>query len=935
MLLVKTASPATYSAVGDVISYSYLVTNNGNVTLFGPFTVSDDLAADESCPDTVSLAPWASIVCTASYKITQADLDAGAVTNVASASGGGATSPTDTETVTAVPNKSLLLVKTASPATYSAVGDVISYSYLVTNNGNVTLFGPFTVSDDLAADESCPDTVSLAPWASIVCTASYKITQADLDAGAVTNVASASGGGATSPTDTETVTAVARKSLLLVKTASPATYSAVGDVISYSYLVTNNGNVTLFGPFTVSDDLAADESCPDTVSLAPWASIVCTASYKITQADLDAGAVTNVASASGGGATSPTDTETVTAVQDPKLTQTKVGVLDKTVVAPADRADAGDVINYTITAKNEGNVTLTNVTVVDPLLGALSCTPAQPATLLPGASIVCSGSYTLLQSDINAGERANTATADSDQTPPTDTPNVVPLPQDSKLTQTKVGVLDKTVVAPADRADAGDVINYTITAKNEGNVTLTNVTVVDPLLGALSCTPAQPATLLPGASIVCSGSYTLLQSDINAGERANTATADSDQTPPTDTPNVVPLPQDSKLTQTKVGVLDKTVVAPADRADAGDVINYTITAKNEGNVTLTNVTVVDPLLGALSCTPAQPATLLPGASIVCSGSYTLLQSDINAGERANTATADSDQTPPTDTPNVVPLPQDSKLTQTKVGVLDKTVVAPADRADAGDVINYTITAKNEGNVTLTNVTVVDPLLGALSCTPAQPATLLPGASIVCSGSYTLLQSDINAGERANTATADSDQTPPTDTPNVVPLPQDSKLTQTKVGVLDKTVVAPADRADAGDVINYTITAKNEGNVTLTNVTVVDPLLGALSCTPAQPATLLPGASIVCSGSYTLLQSDINAGERANTATADSDQTPPTDTPNVVPLPQEPAIDLVEDGFCHQYDSCRTGKPRRRGRQDHLQLRDQEHGQRDAGYGGTG
>ena len=35
---------ATYDAVGDVISYSYLVTNNGNVTLGGPFTVTDDKA---------------------------------------------------------------------------------------------------------------------------------------------------------------------------------------------------------------------------------------------------------------------------------------------------------------------------------------------------------------------------------------------------------------------------------------------------------------------------------------------------------------------------------------------------------------------------------------------------------------------------------------------------------------------------------------------------------------------------------------------------------------------------------------------------------------------------------------------------------------------------------------------------------------------------
>ena len=83
----------------------------------------------------MSLAPGASITCTASYSITQADLDAGSVTNVASASNGTTTSPTDTETVTAVQSPALSIVKTATPTTYSAVGAVISYSYLVTNSG--------------------------------------------------------------------------------------------------------------------------------------------------------------------------------------------------------------------------------------------------------------------------------------------------------------------------------------------------------------------------------------------------------------------------------------------------------------------------------------------------------------------------------------------------------------------------------------------------------------------------------------------------------------------------------------------------------------------------------------------------------------------------------------------------------------------------------
>ena len=80
----------------------------------------------------------------------------------------------------------------------------------------------------------------------------------------------------------------------------------------------------------------------------------------------------------------------------------------------------------------------------------------------------------------------------------------------------------------------------------------------------------------------------------------------------------------------------------------------------------------------------------------------------------------------------------------------------------------------------------------------------------------------------------------------------------------------------GDEVDYTLTATNAGNVTLTGVTIVDPKLGTLVCTPPQPATLAPGAQLVCTGSYTLTQADLNAGHVDNTATADSDQTPPTD-----------------------------------------------------------
>ena len=220
---------------------------------------------------------------------------------------------------------------------------------------------------------------TLAPGAQLVCTGSYTVTQGEIDAGKVDNQATADST-ETPPVDTpKTVPLTKVPALSIDKTALPTTYDAAGDVIGYSYVVTNTGNATLTGPFTVADDKSTDEACPATPSLAPGAAITCTASYTITQANVDSGSVTNVASASNGTVTSPNDTATVTAIQSPDLSLVKDGTLDMTVVAPAGRVDVGDKVNYTLTATNTGNITLHGVTIVDAKLGALTCVAAGDA----------------------------------------------------------------------------------------------------------------------------------------------------------------------------------------------------------------------------------------------------------------------------------------------------------------------------------------------------------------------------------------------------------------------------------------------------------------------------------------------------------------------------------------------------------------------------
>ena len=100
----------------------------------------------------------------------------------------------------------------------------------------------------------------------MTCTGQYTVTQADIDAGSVTNIADANGtptqGTLTPPTDTVTVDADQLPELGLDKIATTSDFDMVGDILTYDYVVTNTGNVTLTNMISVSDDKIASVNCP-------------------------------------------------------------------------------------------------------------------------------------------------------------------------------------------------------------------------------------------------------------------------------------------------------------------------------------------------------------------------------------------------------------------------------------------------------------------------------------------------------------------------------------------------------------------------------------------------------------------------------------------------------------------------------------------------
>ncbi len=454
--VVKSSTTSSVSAAGQVVPYRFAVSNKGNVALTG-VTVTDPkcdaapayVSGDSDADSKLDLSEtW---IYSCSHTVTQAELDAGGnLSNTVTADSNESGPDTDTLVIPISQTPALSLVKSATPSTYSTVAQSISYSYLVSNSGNVRLAGPVTVADDKAT-VSCPalSTVGnndgfLDPGESITCTASYAITQADLNNGSVTNTAKASAGGTDSNEDSETVTAVQSPSLVLDKTASPISADAVGDVISYTYLVSNNGNVRLAGPVTVADDKAT-VSCPalSTVGnndgfLDPGESITCTASYAITQADLNNGSVTNTAKASAGEIHSNEDKATVTVTPPPPPPPVTpapptgeiaaVPAIDLSIIK-TDRPDpvfVGARLTYTLIVRNLGPDTATNVRVADALpVGTTFVSVASSQGSCTGGRIVrCSlgtilnggrAAITVIVRPTEAGVLLNTATVVGDQ----------------------------------------------------------------------------------------------------------------------------------------------------------------------------------------------------------------------------------------------------------------------------------------------------------------------------------------------------------------------------------------------------------------------------------------------------------------------------------------------------------------------------------------
>ena len=519
-------SPSTFSSLGQTITYTYTLTNQGTAAISGPFTVTDNRLPSVNCPGgTNPLAGGATMTCTGTYTITQADLDFGSMTDSASALGGAGASNVATATITANQQPQISLAKSASPTASTTLGATITYSYTIQNTSNVTLPGPFTISDNKingGAASTCATVPApgLAPGASTSCQNTYSITSADLSNGSVMNTATAA---TTTTANKKTVTVtsnqasatVVTKPLSLTLTPSPTSASLLGTVITYTYTLRNNSTSSISGPFSVADNKVPNVDCSGASNpLAAGGSTSCTGTYAVTQADLDLGTITNQATATGGGLTSNQASTFVTLTQNPALTLTKGA-------SPTTAITVGVTITYTYTLQNTGNVTLTSPYVItDNKITGVTCSGAA-SPLAPTASTTCSKTYVTTQTDLDAGSIINTASATAMFGAQTVTSSQASA---TVITYTQPRLKLQKTASPTTTTGTGQTITYAYTLTNTGNTALTSPTITDNKINggtAFTC----GTTMDIGATTSCISSYTTTTADVTAGSVTNTATA--------------------------------------------------------------------------------------------------------------------------------------------------------------------------------------------------------------------------------------------------------------------------------------------------------------------------------------------------------------------------------------------------------------------------
>ncbi len=517
-----------------------------------------------------------------------------------------------------------------------AVGANVYYRFTAYNGGDVP-FSAISVTDPTLAGTSadpasCVWTTPLAVGDTAYCVKGPVAAVSGTRINTATAQGTWASGTATSSPSTATYATTA---LTIAKNATENYFLAAGNVLHYSFVVTNTGFAPLLGPVTVADDKSNNETCPavNTIGdlddyLDAGESITCTATYVVQAADVTARSVTNLASATIDGTTSNTASKTITLGTDLAISKSSS---PKAYVA-------GSSLTYTIIVTNNGPSAVTQATVSDTLPAALSSFTWTCTTAGSGASCGTSGPVT---GDINAlvdlpvgtqavftvsGTVPLATTGTINNTASVSTPSgivdVIPgnnSATDSNGAGTSADLAIRKTSSPKPYV-AGSALTYTITVSNSGPSSVTGATVVDSIPSTI--TGVTWTSSITGTAAVTSGatgSGNSLSATLNIGPAfadkviftvtgtvpadttggiSNTATV----TPPTGTNDPVPgnnTATDNNATGSQADLTITKTSTPTVYV-AGSPLTYTIVVSNVGPTDAIGARVQDALPSPVS-----------------------------------------------------------------------------------------------------------------------------------------------------------------------------------------------------------------------------------------------------------------------------------------------------------------------------------------------
>ena len=536
------------------------------------------------------------------------------------------------------------------------------------------------------------------------------------------------------------------------------TYKA-GDVITFTITVKNIYDEAKTITLEEQEGVTLDKTTFENVK--PGKEITASAAYTVTEADIVNGTFTNNVKATFSGVDKEyTGTDTVDKFEEsrPHMTITKV-----TKDAGEDHIyKLGETINYVITVKNDGNLTLTNVKIEDALTGNAGENAWTIDTFAPGETQTFETSYVVTEADVIAGKVVNNATGEAENPDPKkeETP-VTPGEKEDPVETPNPGL---TVVKTSDtegQVALGQKITYTITVTNNGNVTISGVKLDDSLTGDNWTL----GNIKPGETVTKKTTYTVTEKDIIAGKVENHATATGKEPGGKDITGEGEKTVTTEESNPQITVTKETTSTPKNGKTyaLGEKITYKITAKNTGNLTLTDVTVSDKLTGNTGDKAFKiDGKFKPGEEATFEASYTVKESDLGKTV-VNEATAAGKTTDPKNPePGVTPGTTEDPVDQKNPAMtITKKVTDKKEEYQIGDTVEYEITVKNTGNTTQNNVLVEDRMnaAGSAVITKVEGAkgtidganvtldTLAPGKEATIKAEYTVVKED-----RGNTIT---------------------------------------------------------------------------------------------------------------------------------------------------------------------------------------